>query len=115
MLFHVTANSDWSNLPLSGLFVEMLRRVVTLGPSQVAIATTGRQAAGKHAPRRAGASVASASALPPIQTLDGFGHLDPAAAPRGRRSRRTRSTPPCPDPTIRPAITARPARRAPST
>ena len=28
VLFHVTANSDWSNLPLSGLFVEMLRRVV---------------------------------------------------------------------------------------
>jgi len=24
-LLHVTANSDWSNLPLSGLFVEMLR------------------------------------------------------------------------------------------
>ena len=35
VLFHVTANSDWSNLPLSGLFVEMLRRVVALGPSQV--------------------------------------------------------------------------------
>ena len=32
VLFHVTANSDWSNLPLSGLFVEMLRRVVALGP-----------------------------------------------------------------------------------
>ncbi len=31
MLFHVTANSDWSNLPLSGLFVDMLRRVATLG------------------------------------------------------------------------------------
>ena len=29
VLFHVTANSDWSNLPISGLFVEMLRR--TLG------------------------------------------------------------------------------------
>ena len=26
VLFHVTANADWSNLPLSGLFVEMLRR-----------------------------------------------------------------------------------------
>ena len=35
VLFHVTANSDWSNLPLSGLFVEMLRRIVALGPSQV--------------------------------------------------------------------------------
>ena len=42
VLFHVTANSDWSNLPLSGLFVEMLRRVVALGPSQVTI-DTGKQ------------------------------------------------------------------------
>ena len=31
VLFHVTANSEWSNLPLSGLFVEMLRRVASLG------------------------------------------------------------------------------------
>jgi hypothetical protein len=37
VLFHVTANSDWSNLPLSGLFVEMLRRAVALGPSQIAL------------------------------------------------------------------------------
>src|SRR5581483_5317104 len=31
IFFHVTANSDWSNLPLSGLFVEMLRRIASLG------------------------------------------------------------------------------------
>ena len=31
VFFHVTANSDWSNLPLSGLFVEMLRRIASLG------------------------------------------------------------------------------------
>ena len=30
VLFHVTANADWSNLPLSGLFVDMLRRLVDL-------------------------------------------------------------------------------------
>ena len=30
VLFHVTANADWSNLPLSGLFVDMLRRLVGL-------------------------------------------------------------------------------------
>ncbi len=28
VLFHVTADTTWSNLPLSGLFVDMLRRVV---------------------------------------------------------------------------------------
>lgn len=30
-LFHVTADTAWSNLPLSGAFVEMLRRTVGLG------------------------------------------------------------------------------------
>ncbi|MBL4750061.1 MAG: DUF4159 domain-containing protein, partial [Amylibacter sp.] len=33
VLFHVTANAEWSNLPLSGLFVQMLERL--------AISTTG--------------------------------------------------------------------------
>ena len=30
VLFHVTADTTWSNLPLSGLFVDMLRRIVAL-------------------------------------------------------------------------------------
>ena len=33
ILFHVTANADWSNLPLSGTFVEMLQRIVYLAPA----------------------------------------------------------------------------------
>ena len=33
VLFHVTANADWSNLPLTGLFVEMLRRIVDVAPA----------------------------------------------------------------------------------
>jgi Domain of unknown function (DUF4159)/Aerotolerance regulator N-terminal len=75
VLFHVTANSDWSNLPLSGLFVEMLRRVVALGPSQVTI-DTGKQDATVEASSAAStAQAASTSALPPLQTLDGFGQL----------------------------------------
>ncbi|MDB6452243.1 DUF4159 domain-containing protein [Falsirhodobacter sp. 20TX0035] len=31
VLFHVTANTDWSNLPLSGLFVQMLDRLAITG------------------------------------------------------------------------------------
>ncbi len=31
VLFHVTADTSWSNLPISGLFVGMLNRVVSLG------------------------------------------------------------------------------------
>ncbi len=57
VLFHVTANADWSNLPLSGLFVEMLRRLVQLsagvGPSE------------------------SDAVLAPAETLDGYGTLGP--------------------------------------
>ncbi len=30
VLFHVTADTTWSNLPLSGLFVDMLRKIVAL-------------------------------------------------------------------------------------
>ncbi len=31
VLFHVTANSEWSSLPMSGLFVDMLKRISSLG------------------------------------------------------------------------------------
>jgi hypothetical protein len=73
VLFHVTANSDWSNLPLSGLFVDMLRRVVTLGSSQVGLKTGGDASSVEASP--AARVATSSSALPPLQTLDGFGHL----------------------------------------
>ena len=56
VLVHTTANTDWSNLSLSGLFVEMLRRLVTL--------SQGVAAGGEDTPE-----------LPPIETLDGFGRL----------------------------------------
>jgi uncharacterized protein DUF4159 len=75
VLFHVTANSDWSNLPLSGLFVEMLRRVVTLGPSQVTLANADQASGLEAAPQTGNAAATSSAALPPIQTLDGFGQL----------------------------------------
>lgn len=39
VLFHVSAESSWSNLPLSGDFVEMLRRIVQLSHSAAGAAT----------------------------------------------------------------------------
>ena len=70
ILFHVTANSDWSNLPLSGLFVEMLRRVTTLGK------LAGRR--GDEASVAAtGAESQTQAVLAPFQVLDGFGLLRP--------------------------------------
>lgn len=82
VLFHVTANSDWSNLPLSGLFVEMLRRVVTLGPSKVEVGGADKSTGvvDGAAPADAAPNTATQSALPPIQTLDGFGQLIPPPA-----------------------------------
>jgi hypothetical protein len=74
-LFHVTANSDWSNLPLSGLFVEMLRRAVNMGPSKVD-ATSGEATPSATEPaKNANQLAAPTAALPPIQTLDGYGQL----------------------------------------
>jgi hypothetical protein len=62
VLFHVTANADWSNLPLSGLFVDMLRRVLDLAPA----------AGGGDASAQA---QADAQAFAPWRALDGFGEL----------------------------------------
>ena len=71
VLFHVTANADWSNLPLSGLFVDMLRRLVQLSAG---VAERGGTAA-----------------LAPAETLDGFGAAVAAAAGGHRRWPPTRS------------------------
>lgn len=68
VLFHITANSDWSNLPISGLFVEMLRRIAVLGKS----APTG---GGEATTTADGEPASTANVLPPIQLLDGYGIL----------------------------------------
>ena len=79
VLFHVTANSDWSNLPISGLFVEMLRRitersVITSG----GVKSSGAGEAGETAAQK------PTGLLAPKQVLDGFGQIvspQPAVAP----------------------------------
>jgi Domain of unknown function (DUF4159)/Aerotolerance regulator N-terminal len=72
VLFHATANSDWSNLPLSGLFVDMLRRLTMLGK----LSATGANALvdGKADPAAA-TPTTDAAVLAPLQVLDGFGTL----------------------------------------
>ncbi|KAF0117473.1 MAG: hypothetical protein FD149_1105 [Rhodospirillaceae bacterium] len=54
VLIHTTANARWSNLALSGLFVEMMQCLLDLG--------------------RSGSAVLTAS-LPPLELLDAFGRL----------------------------------------
>ncbi len=67
VLFHVTADTTWSNLPLSGLFVDMLRRVVAkAGPSAQAAANS--------------AAADRSATFPPWRTLNGFGALGPPPA-----------------------------------
>ncbi|MFJ5489372.1 LytTR family transcriptional regulator, partial [Hansschlegelia beijingensis] len=64
VLFHVTSDTRWSNLPLSGAFVDMLRRIVDLaGSSPAALAPEAASAT----------SSARRPALPPTRTLDGYG------------------------------------------
>ena len=78
VFFHVTANSDWSNLPLSGLFVEMLRRITSLGRLGGAPEGTG------GADVQDTAATANADVLSPLQVLDGFGLLkDPPPTTQG--------------------------------
>jgi len=67
VLFHVTGDTRWSDLPLSGTFVEMLKRIVALaGTTHVAEAATGT--AKTKAAREAAA---------PSRVLDGFGTFVP--------------------------------------
>lgn len=59
VLIHTGANAEWSTLPLSGLFVDMLRRLVALS---------------------GGAAIAGhETTLSPADMLDGRGRLHPAA------------------------------------
>ncbi|MGQ0458044.1 MAG: DUF4159 domain-containing protein [Hyphomicrobium sp.] len=69
VLFHVTANSDWSNLPISGLFVEMLRKLSSMGR----IGASGA-AGGDGAAQDANAAETN-NVLAPLKTLDGQGAL----------------------------------------
>ena len=55
VLFHITAGPSWSSLPISGLYVDMMRRLL-------ALSSGARPAESK-----------GALTLPPVTTLDGFG------------------------------------------
>ena len=78
VLFHVTANADWSNLPLTGLFVEMLKRIADIAPAGGALASAEVTNAASNA---SAASIAE-GAFTPVRTLNGYGELTapPASA-----------------------------------
>jgi uncharacterized protein DUF4159/aerotolerance regulator-like protein len=65
VLFHVTADSRWSDLPLSGTFVDMLRHIVALAGSTASAET--------EATAQATSGARANPAVPPTRVLDGFG------------------------------------------
>lgn len=88
VLFHVTADSTWSNLPLSGVFLNMLRRILSV--SNVA-----------QASETAEDGQAARSVLPPLRLLDGYGRfgsppvdVTPVSAGEFRDALASRRTPP---------------------
>ena len=76
VLFHVTADAGWSNLPLSGAFVDMLRRIVSVSNGAVAGGTATNDAVGE----RSTETSAAQTVLPPLRTINGFGTLVPPAS-----------------------------------
>lgn len=63
VLFHVTANAEWSNLPISGLFVQMMDRLVQTA---------------RVSPAEAAADDREKPFWTPETVLDGFGRAAPA-------------------------------------
>ena len=70
VLFHVTADTTWSNLPLSGTFVDMLRRLVAL--SGTAVQTVDPLKSDDAAQQQPAAPIMVA----PARTLDGQGAFE---------------------------------------
>lgn len=76
VLFHVTAGPEWSTLPISGLYVEMLKRITALAAGLSPTLTSGDAGTTR--------SAVSLANLRPLRSLDGFGILStppPTAAP----------------------------------
>ena len=87
VLFHVTADTRWSDLPLSGAFVDMLKRIVA--QAGTAVAAEGATSGGRE----------TQEAVPPSHVLDGFGVFVPPPpsarpVPAGFSGRATAEHPP---------------------
>jgi len=85
-LFHVGADMRWSDLPMSGTFVEMLRRIVDMSGYT---STPGAGVAGET----------KVELVAPLRTLDGFGAFGPPPStakpmPADYRDRATAEHPP---------------------
>ncbi len=87
VLFHVTADTRWSDLPLSGAFVDMLKRIVAQAGTTAT--AEGSTSGGREIQE----------AVPPSHILDGFGVFVPPPpsarpVPAGYSGRATAEHPP---------------------
>jgi hypothetical protein len=98
-LFHISADMRWSDLPMSGTFVEMLRQIVDMS------GYTANAGAGV-------AAEAGVETVAPIRTLDGFGAFGRRPPPQNPCARIIATAP---HPIIRPVFTVPPTARLPST
>lgn len=64
VLFHVNADTSWSNLPISGLFVDMLKRISAMAGEAAPLAGDDESA-----------PISDQRMLAPARVLDGFGAL----------------------------------------
>jgi Domain of unknown function (DUF4159)/Aerotolerance regulator N-terminal len=85
VLFHVTANAEWSSLPLSGLFIEMLERLAVSSSAKSPLAAD-----------------LEGTTWTPIQVMDGFGRLSDAGNLPGVDGPALIDSPPGPD--LRPGL-----------
>jgi hypothetical protein len=68
VLFHVTGDTRWSDLPLSGTFVDMLKRIVALAGTTAATEADNQKTKSLH------------DAVAPTRVLDGFGSFVPPSS-----------------------------------
>ncbi len=68
VLFHVTGDTRWSDLPLSGSFVDMLKRIVALAGTSAVTEPANEKTKTSH------------EAVAPSRVLDGFGNFAPPPA-----------------------------------
>ena len=90
VLVHTTANAEWSNLALSGLFVEMLRRTVAMSQG-VAARKRGGAAADRDARRVRPVAARPADRSPDLRQGGGIGQAHPRSTRPASTARRTPS------------------------
>ncbi len=77
VLFHVTADPRWSNLPISGAFVQMLTAIANSAQIITSDVVVETDAAAPSSPAPAENAEPSAAPWKPVSLLNGYGRLTP--------------------------------------